>query len=169
MEKELNNKLGSETNEKKGNGTAKTVIATTLGTIGGFEATAANLEAAEKSIEAFEYTGNDTTDNGHQVTILGHDTEVNENGLEVGVAYAQDETGRYIKLIDTNNDDVVDYQVVDTDYDAHISENEYLDIECQGISLSNPSTELLAQNLDIFDHDSTLPDYYNEADVSGMV
>lgn len=169
MEKEKNNKVGTEAQEKTGNGAAKTVIAATLGTVGGFEATAANLEADGKSIAAFEYDGTEVPDDGHQVTILGHDVEIDENGNEVGVVYAQDEEGRNINLIDTNNDDVMDLQLVDVNYDGIVSENEVLDIEGQGISLSNPSLDMLAENLDMFEQDSTLPDYYNQADVSGML
>ena len=169
MEKEKNNKVGNEAQEKTGNGAAKTVISATLGTVGGFEATAANLEAEEESIEAFKYDGTYVPDAGHQVSILGRVAEVGENGNEVGVVYAQDEEGRNIKLIDTNNDDVADVQCVDTNNDEQVTEDEILNIEGQGISLSNPSLDLLAENLNMFEQDSTLPDYYNQADVSSML
>lgn len=169
MGNELNGNDLNGHSEKKDRSAIKTVIATALGTVGGFEATAANLEMEEKALESFEYHGGDVTDETSGITVYAHEAQQDEYGEVQNLAYAHDDEGHCITLVDTNNDGVVDLQAADMNYDGTFTNEEIMNVSGMGISIENPDTEQLASNLEIFDQDKDMPDYYNEADVSGIL
>lgn len=172
MSKNYDENNATALNEKKDNGTAKTVIASSLGAFAGYEATAANLEPATCNIYQSELSGDGsrTVDSSENViTIVGHQTLEGEDGSIMETTLAVDSENHRITLMDVNNDGEADYQFVDVNNDLEFTEEEALNVQGMGLSISDPSTELISQNIDMLSHDVDLPDYYNEADVSVMI
>lgn len=104
----------------------------------------------------------------NEVQILGVETVEVDGGANVTMGYAE-VNGEEVFVVDVDQDGEFDRMAMDANHDGELSPNEIVNIEGQGIMVSDWEQHAQAPDPnDVHLADNDLPDYTNDADVSSF-
>lgn len=103
-----------------------------------------------------------------EVQILGVETVEVDDGANVTMGYAE-VNGEEVFVVDVDQDGEFDRMAMDANHDGELSSNEIVNIEGQGIMVSDWEQPAQAPDPnDVYLADNDMPDYTNDADVNSF-